>query len=47
MKWRWQASRKGIQNNDSIDDPGSWENSGEDARNVCQRPIRTIEQTNR
>ena len=38
-------SRKRIQNNDSEDDPGSQENNGEDARNVCQRPRRTKEQT--
>ena len=31
-----QPSRKWIQNNDSEDDPGSWENNGEDARNVNQ-----------
>ena len=42
-----QSLRKRIQNNDSEDDPGSWENSGEDARNVYQRPRRTKEQTNR
>ena len=34
-----------VQNNDSEDDPGSWENNGEDARNVCQRSRRTKEQT--
>jgi len=38
---------KRIQNNDSENDPRSWENNGEDARNVYQRPIRTKEQTNR
>ena len=42
-----QPSRKIIQNNDSENDPRSWENNGEDARNVYQRPIRTKEQTNR
>ena len=41
---KWQSSRKIIQN-DSEDDPGSWENNGEDARSVYQRPIRTKEQT--
>ena len=40
-----QPSRKWIQNNDSEDDPGSWENNGEDARNVWQRPTRIKEQT--
>ena len=40
-----QPSRKTIQNNDSEDDPGSWEKNGEDARNVYQRSIRTKEQT--
>ena len=49
MKWRQQLSRKRIQNNDSEDDPGFWENNGgkdlEDARN--QRPTRTKEQANR
>ena len=39
--------RKRIQNNDSEDVPGSQENNGEDARNVCQRPRRNKEQTNR
>ena len=39
-----QSFRKRIQNNDS-DDPGSWENNGEDVRNVYQRPTRTKEQT--
>ena len=34
-------------NNNSEDDPGSWENNGEDARNVSQTPSRTKEQTNR
>ena len=42
-----QPSRKRIQNNDSEDDSGSWENYGEDARNVCQRPRGTKEQTSR
>jgi len=37
-----QLSRKRIQINDS-DDPGSWENSGEDARNVYQISTRTKE----
>ena len=40
-----QTSRKIIQNNDSKDDPGSWENNEKDARNVYQRPTRTKEQT--
>ena len=35
---------KRIQNNDSDDDPGSWENSGEDPRNGYQRPRRTNKQ---
>ena len=43
-----QPSRKGIQNNDSEDDPGSWKKNGskdwKDARNVYQRPRRTKEQ---
>ena len=39
-----EPARKRIQNNDSEDDPGSWENNGEDARNVYQRPIRKKEQ---
>ena len=34
-------------NNDSEDDPGSRENSGEDERNVYKKAIRTKEQTNR
>ena len=38
-----QASRKRIQNNDSEDDPDSWENNGEDTRNGYQRPRRTKE----
>ena len=38
---------KEFQNNGSKDDLGSWENNGEDARNVYQRPTRTKEQTNR
>ena len=38
-----QLSRKRIQN-DSEDDPGSWEHNGEDARNIYQRPARTKEQ---
>ena len=45
MKWRGQASEKRVQN-DSKDDPRSWEKNGEDARNVYQRP-RTKEQTSR
>ena len=40
-------SEKRIQNNDSKDDPGSKKQNGEDARNVCQRPRRNKEQTNR
>ena len=44
-----QPSRKGIQNNDSEDDPGSWKKNGskdwKDARNVYQRPRRIKEQT--
>ena len=39
-----QLSRKIIQDNHSEDDPGSWENSGEDARYIYQRPARTKEQ---
>ena len=42
-----QPSRKRIQNNDSENYPGAWENNGEDAINVYQRPTRTKEQTNR
>ena len=42
-----QTSRKRTLNNDSEDDPRSWENNGEDARNVSQTPNRTKEQTNR
>ena len=30
--------KKRIQNNDSENDPGSWEKNEEDARNVYQRP---------
>ena len=33
-----QPSRKTIQNNDSEDDPGFWENNGEDTRNAYKRP---------
>ena len=40
-----QPTRKRIQNNDSADDPGSWKQNGEDARNVYQRPRRTKGQT--
>ena len=40
-----QPSRKIIQNNDSEDDPGSWENNEKYARNVYQRLTRTKEQT--
>ena len=36
MKGDRQPSRKRTQNNDSEDDPGSWESNGEDARNVYQ-----------
>ena len=36
-----QPSRKRIQNNDSADDPGSWKQNEEDARNVYQIPRRT------
>ena len=36
-----EPARKRIQNNDCEDDPGSWENNGEDARNVYQTPMRT------
>ena len=43
-----QPSRKGIQNNDSEDDPGSWKKNGskdqEDGRNVQQKPRRTKKQ---
>ena len=42
-----QPSRKRIQNSDSEDDPGSWENNGDNARDVYQRPRRTKEQINR
>jgi len=47
MKWSGdrQPSRERIQNNDSADDPGSWKQNGEDARNVYQRPRRTKAQT--
>ena len=38
---------KRIQNNDSEDDAESQENTGEERRNVYQRPRRTKEQTNR
>ena len=38
--------KKKIQNNDSKDDPGSWKNNGEEARNIYQRP-RSKEQTER
>ena len=40
-----RPSREIIQNNDSEDDPGSWENNEKDARNVYQRLTRTKEQT--
>ena len=46
MKWRQQSFRNRIQHSDSEDDPGSWKQKREDARNVYQRP-RTKEQTNR
>ena len=45
MKWRGQASEKRVQN-DSKDDPRSWEKNGEDARNVYQRPRRAKRQRN-
>ena len=45
MKWGQATFQKKIQNNDSEDDPGSQENNGEDARNVCKRHRRTKEQT--
>ena len=45
MKWRQQSFRKRIQNSDSEDDPGSWKQKREDARNVYQRPRKTKEQT--
>ena len=45
MKWRQATFQKKIQNNNSEDEPVSWENNGEDARNVYQRPARTKEQT--
>ena len=35
-----QTFRKRIQNNDSEDDPGSWENNGEDAIKVYQQPTK-------
>ena len=37
--------KKKNQNNDSKDDPGSWKNNGEEARNIQQRPRRSKEQT--
>ena len=45
MNWRQQSFRKRIQNSNSEDNPGSWKQNGEDARNVYQRPRRTKEQT--
>ena len=36
-----------IQNNESENDPGAWENNGEDAINVYQRLRRTKGQTSR
>ena len=42
-----KPTRKRIKNNDSEDDPGSWENKGENARSVYQRLTRTEEQTSR
>ena len=48
MKWRWQSSRKRIQNNDSEDYLGSWKNNRgkycDDKINIYQRLIRTKEQ---
>ena len=38
-------TQKKIQNDDSVDDPGSQKQNREDARNVYQRPRRTKEQT--
>ena len=38
-------TEKRIQNNDSEDNPGPWENNREDTRHVYQRPRRTKEQT--
>ena len=48
-KWNGyrQTSRKRIRNIDSEDDPGSWENNGEDAKIVYQRLGITKEQINR
>ena len=40
-----QPFRKRIQNNDDEYTPWSRENNKEDARNVCQRPRKTEEQT--
>ena len=42
-----QSSRKIIKNNDSDDEPGSQEHTGEDVRNGYHKPTRTKEQTNR
>ena len=38
MKWRQATSQK--KNNDNEGDPGSWENNGEDTRNLYQRTRR-------
>ena len=37
-----QASRKRIQNYDSEDNPGSWKNNGEDARNVFTKDLQKL-----
>ena len=42
-----EPARKRIQNNDSEDDPGSWENNGENAKIVYQRLGIAKEQINR
>ena len=46
MKYR-QHFRRRIHNNENEDDPGSWNNNGEEMRNLYQRPRRTNEQINR
>ena len=47
MKQRQATFQKKNSNNDSENDPGAWENNGEDAINVYQRSTRTKRQTNR
>ena len=37
-----QASRKRIQNYDREDNPGSWKNNGEDARNVSTKDLKEL-----